>query len=143
MVRLRSPAPGGIPERPKGADCKSVVTDFAGPNPASPTKQKDLTFRQVFLFGERSGADQFFQSLAIGKLVRIRHSEVGKLACQTERVRIFAFGENPASFQSLRFYNFYLSTIPPSCFAIHLPLHKGGYKCGALLLIIGAYTKRI
>ena len=28
---------GGIPERPKGADCKSVVTDFAGPNPASPT----------------------------------------------------------------------------------------------------------
>ena len=32
---------GGIPERPKGADCKSVVTDFAGPNPASPTKQKD------------------------------------------------------------------------------------------------------
>ena len=47
MVRLRSPAPfrkfqyniyGGIPERPKGADCKSVVSDFAGPNPASPTK---------------------------------------------------------------------------------------------------------
>ena len=29
---------GGIPERPKGADCKSVVTDFAGPNPASPTR---------------------------------------------------------------------------------------------------------
>ena len=31
---------GGIPERPKGADCKSVVTDFAGPNPASPTINK-------------------------------------------------------------------------------------------------------
>ena len=31
---------GGIPERPKGADCKSVVTDFAGPNPASPTIKK-------------------------------------------------------------------------------------------------------
>ena len=31
---------GGIPERPKGADCKSVVTDFAGPNPASPTKKR-------------------------------------------------------------------------------------------------------
>ena len=48
MVRLRSPAPnkiyGGIPERPKGADCKSVVTDFAGPNPASPTIKKTLTF---------------------------------------------------------------------------------------------------
>ena len=34
---------GGIPERPKGADCKSVVFDFAGPNPASPTK-KDCNF---------------------------------------------------------------------------------------------------
>ncbi|CRH38563.1 hypothetical protein BN1184_AZ_01960 [Pantoea ananatis] len=28
--------PGGIPERPKGADCKSAVTDFEGSNP-SPT----------------------------------------------------------------------------------------------------------
>ena len=56
MVRLRSPAPilrqsfGGIPERPKGADCKSVVTDFAGPNPASPTKNKKPTFESVFCF---------------------------------------------------------------------------------------------
>ena len=56
MVRLRSPAPvmfgggnrrrnhpisyGSVPERPKGADCKSVVTDFGGPNPPAPTKQK-------------------------------------------------------------------------------------------------------
>ena len=29
---------GGIPERPNGADCKSVVTDFGGSNPPSPTK---------------------------------------------------------------------------------------------------------
>ena len=43
MVRLRSPAPyGGFPERPKGADCKSVVNDFAGPNPASPTRKADI-----------------------------------------------------------------------------------------------------
>ncbi len=27
---------GGIPERPKGADCKSVVDDFGGSNPPSP-----------------------------------------------------------------------------------------------------------
>jgi hypothetical protein len=27
---------GGVPERPKGADCKSAVTDFEGSNP-SPT----------------------------------------------------------------------------------------------------------
>ena len=30
---------GSIPERPKGADCKSVVNDFGGSNPPSPTKQ--------------------------------------------------------------------------------------------------------
>ena len=30
---------GRVPERPKGTDCKSVVTDFSGSNPLSPTKQ--------------------------------------------------------------------------------------------------------
>ena len=39
---------GGIPERPKGADCKSVVTDFAGPNPASPTITKNRPLWSVF-----------------------------------------------------------------------------------------------
>ena len=29
---------GGVPEWPKGADCKSVVDDFSGSNPLSPTK---------------------------------------------------------------------------------------------------------
>ena len=43
---------GGIPERPKGADCKSVVTDFAGPNPASPTRKKHL--RKQVLFSTKS-----------------------------------------------------------------------------------------
>ena len=53
MVRLRSPAPlyGGIPERPKGADCKSVVTDFAGPNPASPTITRNRPLWSVFCYG--------------------------------------------------------------------------------------------
>ena len=31
---------GRIPEWPKGADCKSVVSDFGGSNPPSPTKRK-------------------------------------------------------------------------------------------------------
>ena len=49
MVRLRSPAPyGGFPERPKGADCKSVVTDFGGPNPPSPTKKPTCVDMSVF-----------------------------------------------------------------------------------------------
>ena len=34
---------GSVPERPKGADCKSVVTDFGGPNPPAPTKIKGRT----------------------------------------------------------------------------------------------------
>ena len=29
---------GKIPERPKGTDCKSVVSDFGGSNPPLPTK---------------------------------------------------------------------------------------------------------
>ena len=53
---------GGIPERPKGADCKSVVTDFAGPNPASPTKNKKPTLESVFLFLSR---ETFSDSLLV------------------------------------------------------------------------------
>ena len=55
MVRLRSPAPyGGFPERPKGADCKSVVTDFGGPNPPSPTNKNHCKC-SGFLFGGNGG----------------------------------------------------------------------------------------
>ena len=42
---------GGFPERPKGADCKSVVTDFGGPNPPSPTRKKhfaEVLFSRTF-----------------------------------------------------------------------------------------------
>ena len=42
---------GGIPERPKGADCKSVVTDFGGPNPPSPTRKKPS--RKTWLFSTK------------------------------------------------------------------------------------------
>ena len=31
---------GSVPERPKGADCKSVVSDFGGPNPPAPTRKR-------------------------------------------------------------------------------------------------------
>ncbi len=37
---------GGVPEWPKGADCKSVVSDFGGSNPPPSTRKNDL-FRQV------------------------------------------------------------------------------------------------
>ena len=40
---------GGFPERPKGADCKSVVTDFGGPNPPSPTKKSDAKASDFFI----------------------------------------------------------------------------------------------
>ena len=39
---------GGIPEWPKGADCKSVVSDFGGPNPPSPTIKTALALQALF-----------------------------------------------------------------------------------------------
>ena len=61
---------GGIPERPKGADCKSVVTDFAGPNPASPTiKITPTDWLVLFLF---CGCSKFGQGTCFASaLVRI------------------------------------------------------------------------
>ena len=56
---------GGIPERPKGADCKSVVTDFAGPNPASPTIEKDQPLWLVFFYGEEADASNSGRSHAV------------------------------------------------------------------------------
>ena len=71
MVRLRSPAPilatllsGRFPERPKGADCKSVVTDFAGPNPASPITKKTPT-RVSFLLSGDADSKQILTSSEI------------------------------------------------------------------------------
>ncbi len=32
---------GGVPERPKGADCKSAVIDFEGSNPSPTTISSD------------------------------------------------------------------------------------------------------
>ena len=34
------PRLGGVPERPKGSDCKSDVYDFEGSNPSPSTKFK-------------------------------------------------------------------------------------------------------
>ena len=47
---------GSVPERPKGADCKSVVSDFGGPNPPAPTKIRKLCFR-IFPFGNTERVD--------------------------------------------------------------------------------------
>ena len=47
---------GRIPEWPKGADCKSVVIDFGGSNPPSPTKYQNRLKHCVqggFLFAFR------------------------------------------------------------------------------------------
>ena len=42
---------GWVPERPKGADCKSVVYDFGGSNPPSPTNTKKLyVFSKAYNF---------------------------------------------------------------------------------------------
>ena len=45
---------GGIPEWPKGADCKSVVDDFGGSNPPSPT-----TKETSFVYQDKRGFSCF------------------------------------------------------------------------------------
>ena len=40
---------GQVPERPKGTDCKSVVSDFGGSNPPLPTKQVLTLCKDLFL----------------------------------------------------------------------------------------------
>ena len=57
---------GGVPEWPKGADCKSVVSDFGGSNPPSPTiKETSFVYhgkRRFFLrFGANMGKIWRFQ----------------------------------------------------------------------------------
>ena len=47
-IPITSSKCGGFPERPKGADCKSVVTDFGGSNPPSPTMKKTIALAIVF-----------------------------------------------------------------------------------------------
>ena len=43
---------GGIPEWPKGTDCKSAVSDFGGSNPPSPTNSAPALVRSFFCFWE-------------------------------------------------------------------------------------------
>ena len=50
---------GGIPERPNGADCKSVVTVFGGSNPPSPTKS--IVERRLI----------FFTQIALGNISKV------------------------------------------------------------------------
>ena len=41
---------GRVPERPKGADCKSVVTDYDGSNPSPSTKTQSTLHEGVLCF---------------------------------------------------------------------------------------------
>ena len=63
---------GRIPERPKGADCKSVVFDFDGSNPSSPTKKKTIAFAIVFFSYIRPWRVILFRSD-----IRIKPSDIG------------------------------------------------------------------
>ena len=47
-IPITSSTSGEIPEWPKGADCKSVVTDFDGSNPSLSTKALKPPFEAVF-----------------------------------------------------------------------------------------------
>ena len=84
-----SKASGGVPERPKGADCKSAVTDFEGSNP-SPTTIFSLLMRaqrKLKLHKTRRGRMRSFDK------VRAERSETTRFSTgilQTKRHRNLA-----------------------------------------------------
>ena len=51
-LRLRSSVYGGVPEWPKGTDCKSAASSFGGSNPPSSTRKKGLCILQGPFFCE-------------------------------------------------------------------------------------------
>ena len=62
---------GSVPERPKGADCKSVVTDFGGPNPPAPTNTKGTTLVVPFVLVKQVGRGYSAQRIALRAMFRI------------------------------------------------------------------------
>ena len=52
-LRLRSSVYGGVPEWPKGTDCKSAASCFGGSNPPSSTRKKDFAFCKVLFSTKR------------------------------------------------------------------------------------------
>ena len=59
---------GRVPERPNGTDCKSVVSDFVGSNPASPTKKVVLFWYDFFYPNRRFGISSRFSVYLISPL---------------------------------------------------------------------------
>ena len=47
-LRLRSSVYGGVPEWPKGTDCKSAASCFGGSNPPSSTRKRTLRLQSPF-----------------------------------------------------------------------------------------------
>ena len=99
MVRLRSPAPiscnifnGSVPERPKGADCKSVVNDFAGPNPATPTTKKGHQNGVLFLCLERHSRTSFLLCKNLVRSLLLRRCQLASKSLGAK----LTYGENPA-----------------------------------------------
>ena len=86
---------GGFPERPKGADCKSVVDDFAGPNPASPTTNETCVSKSfLFVVGDAVCSDLSFclrQKIWFVHLP-VRRSQLVSVS----RRQMPRFSENPA-----------------------------------------------
>ncbi len=57
--------PGGVPERPKGADCKSAVIDFEGSNPSPPPSSSPNFLAKLIAFAlcsAHAGKDEKLRS---------------------------------------------------------------------------------
>ena len=65
---------GGIPERPNGADCKSVVTDFGGSNPPSPTNRTQTL----------SALDFFLPAVFAARFQRVDRRKRNRMTCMEQ-----------------------------------------------------------
>ena len=70
-------SPGGVPEWPKGSDCKSDVVDFGGSNPPpSTTKERLAGEKQDCLAQEvvnRSDCEDGIAGIHKEEFIRFRH----------------------------------------------------------------------
>ena len=95
---------GRVPEWPKGADCKSVVADFGGSNPPSPTKYRVDTFVSARYFFALQGG---IRKAALGGVPVARRNRRGVSRRKSEST----LSHQKPECESVRVFTFYLLPI--------------------------------
>ena len=66
VITLGENAPGGLPKRPKGSDCKSDCSAFGGSNPSSTTQSSVPQAPGIYLFGRSSSSTSSPTKTSVG-----------------------------------------------------------------------------